>query len=239
MNTISTTKLPKKCWIYTKKRYIAKTTLPELPFTYPEYEDILKAHNIPYRKFSKYLYDGADEATEICEYWSPEAGLKEEDLTLPLYVRLPDGSFRYAERNHTQKIPTAETIKAAKEIQKLVITEVEEYKEKLRKLNACQFAKEQLEGRIATVCISTNTPYRDCYNANINGDNFKILRISGFLGFLSDWVAIFDMNKIVPNGYITLQVPTAYAGSVIGKSGSNIQAWAQEIGVKKIQVVPI
>lgn len=231
-----TTRLPEKCWIYSKHQYVLHgMNLPQLPSVELQYEDILKSYGIPYRTVAKKLWYG--DTIEVCEYWNPDVGLNERDLSLPLFTRIGD-SYRYCERNYSQKVVTAETIQAAKKIEVAVRAAIDDYLQILREVNHYNFAKEKLAGEVSTVCFSSNTPYSSVYDISMNHDNFKILRIPARI-YLSNYVAIFDMNKIVPNSCITLKVPSNLAGFVIGKGGSRIQEWAREIGVKKIQVIPM
>lgn len=240
MKTLTTTLLPERCWIHLKKRYILKgMTLPELPYIDLEYEGILKFYGIPYRKVTKYSpYFNDDKIKEVCEYWHPEIGLTEKELSLPLFASVGGNSYWYCQKNYSEKILSSESIEAAEETEKFVQKQVNDYMQILREVNHYQFAKNQLSGQLVTVCISRDTPFDPIYEINMNHDNFKILRVPGRI-CLSDWIAIFDMNKIVPNGYLTIQVPKHIAGFVIGKAGANIQAWAKAIGVKKIQVIPM
>lgn len=240
MKTMTTTKLPQKCWIFFKRRYTLKDMfLPELPYVGLEYEAILKSNGIPYRKTLK-VSDSIlfSESEEVCEYWNPEVGFEEEELTLPLYARMPDGSYKYCEKNYSQNVPTDETVKAAKETNKFVEQEVDNYNQILREVHHYQFAKEKLADNIAVVCISGDTPFTSIYEINMNHERFKVLRPLKRI-YLSNWVAIFNMNKVAPNGYLTLMVPKHIAGAIIGVGGCNINFWAEEIGVKKIQVIPI
>lgn len=236
MKMMTTTILPEKCWIFSKGRYILRgfPSLPQLPCVHLEYEDLLKHLGIPYRRVIRQSYFTSQ---EVCEYWNPDVGLNERDLSLPLLAEI-NGSYRYCERNYSEKVLTDETIEAASKTQKIVSAAIHDYLQILEEVDNYRFAQEQLSGEASTVCFSSGTPYSSVYNISVNHDNFKILRILGYRGLL-DYVAIFDMNKIVPNSCITLQVPSHLAGFVIGKRGRNIQAWAEEIGVKKIQVIPI
>ena len=237
MKTMTTSNLPQKCWIFEKGQYILKSVmLPELPYVDLEYEPILKSNGIPYRKTSKDFY--FPNPKEFLEYWNPEVGIEEKELTLPLFAKMPDGSYKYCEKKYSQNILTDETLEAARETEKFVEQEVDDYDQILREVQHYKFAKEKLADGVAVVCISRDTPYDSIYEINMNHEMFTILRPYDSI-YLSNWVAIFNMNKVVPNGCITLQVPTHIAGFVIGKGGSNINAWAREIGVKKIQVIPI
>lgn len=243
MRTMTTSNLPQNCWIFDKRRYIFKGVLSGLPYIDLEYEAILKSNGIPYRKTLK-VSDSIlfSDSKEVYEYWNPEV-FEEKKLTLPLFAKMPNGSYKYCEKNYSEKVPTVETIEAAQKTKKFVEQQIENYEEILHEVQRYKFAKEKLADKDAVVCISYTTPFDDppftsIYEINMNHENFKILRVPGS-NYISGWIAIFNMNKVVPNGCITLQVPTHIAGFVIGKGGSNIKAWAREIGVKKIQVVPI
>lgn len=238
MREITRASLPQKCWIFKKGRHILESVmLPELPYVNLEYESILKSNGIPYRKTLKVLNSILFSEKEVYEYWNSEV-FEEKELTLPLFARMPDGSYKYCEKNYSGNVPTAETIEAAQKTQEFLEQEMFNYNQILREVQHYKFAKEKLADSIAVACISTNTPYVSIYEINMNHERFMILRPWSCIDF-SDWVAIFDMNKIVQNGYITLQVPKHIAGLVIGQGGTNIKAWAEKIGVKKIQVIPI
>lgn len=239
MNTMTTSNLPQKCWIFEKRRYILKGgMLPKLPYVGLEYEAILKFNGIPYRKTLK-VSDSIlfPDSKEVYEYWNPEV-FEEKELTLPLFAKMPDGSYKYCEKNYSQNVATDETIEAARKTKKFVEQEIEGYDQILREVQHYKFAKEKLADGVAVACISTNTPYTSIYEINMNHESFKILRPLNRI-YLSDWVAIFNMDKVTPNGYIPLYVPNHIAGAFIGRSAANIHAWEKEIGVKKIQVIPI
>ena len=84
-------------------------------------------------------------------------------------------------------------------------------------------------------------PKQCLYEIDMNHDSFVVFGIynCAYGSYLIDFVAIFDKNKIVPNGYITLQVPKPIAGIVIGKEGRNIKGWAEFLKVKYIKVIPV
>lgn len=234
---ITTSNLPNTCWIFKKNLYMLKgKDLSKLPYITLEYEAILKANGIPYRKISKEY--NFSYSIEVLEYWNPEV-FEEENLTLPLFAALPDGSYSYCEKTYSGKVATDNTIKAAQATKKFVEQEIDKYKQALREVRHYKFAKEKLADKVAVVCISSDTPYCSIYDIEVNHENFKIFRPYWLLGGFSDWVAIFNMKKVAPNGYITLQVPKHIANAFIGKGGSTITAWAKEIGVKKIQVISI
>lgn len=240
MNMITTRTLPKNgCWIYENKRYRCTLDSSNLPYVNAKYKRILNAHQIPYRTYTKLALNPFGSATfqEFCEYWNPNV-FEEKELSLPLYVRMPDYSYHYCGKNYSRKVATSDTIEAAAETKKFIEEKIEEYEQVLRIVHHYTFAKKQLVGRIATVCMSSDTPYMPSYDINVNHDHYLILRPMGRI-YIGDWVAIFNMSKIACNAHITLQVPKQIVGLVIGKEGSNIKAWANEIGVKKIQVIPI
>lgn len=238
MNTISMTNLPEKYWIYRNKKFYCSTPLPELPWVRAENEQILKENNIPYKKLTKTLYVDSDETMEVCEYWNPDL-FEEENLTLPVYVLMPDVGYRYVSM-HTIKVVTTDTIKEAVNTKKFVEEKLREHRQQLYTEKMYNWAKEQLSGGTARIVHSQEeiVPLRSshCYNIEKNGDKFKILRIplKNYSNYPTRWVAIFDMNTVPPNGIITLKIPKEVAGIVIGKSHSNLIAMANEIGVKKI-----
>lgn len=236
MKKMTTLNLPQNCWIFDKGRYILKgKLLSELPYVGLEYEAILKSNGIPYRKTLKEFC--FSNSKEVLEYWNPEV-FEEKEISLPLVAKLPDGSYMSCKKNYSEKVPTNETIEAAREIEKFVELKVYDYDQILREVYHYQFAKEKLADSVAVVCISSNTPYTSVYEVNMNYERFMIFR--PYVGiYLSDWVAIFNMNKVAKNGYLTLQVPKHVAGVFIGKNASNLHSWERELKVKKIQVFPI
>lgn len=233
MKTISSTQLPKQCWIFENRRYSCRDNLRQLPWISQKYEAILKANNIPYKKDFIRFYSPDINTVEVCRYWSPEI-FEEEELTLPLYAKMPDGSYKYCEKSYTGKIITDRTFTAANQTKDFVEAEVTKYEIILRDVGFYLYTKEKLAGKYATMCHISDLPYTNIYDIDMNYDKFKLLRVGGR-------IAIFDINKIRKDqvNSIHLEVPRHIAGMVIGQSGSNIQAWAREIGVKRIQVIPV
>ena len=240
MNTISLTNLPKECWIHENRQYRLNTFSNiqprqfELPYIHKDYECILKAYGIPYRTVVR----NSLTPSEVCEYWNPDM-YDEKPLTLPLFAKMPNGSYIYTEKNHTQKIFTVETIEAAIETQKFVDSKIAEYKEILDEVELYRYAKRHLAGQASRIVYTITGDFRTAglnrYLAreiDMNKDKFKIFKIR-------EWIVFFDMNKIKPNGYVELKVPKYIAGLVIGVRGSVVKIWAEELGVKRIQVVPI
>jgi len=227
------TNLPKDCWIFSKGNYIRldrgfENPCTTLPYVHLEHEEILKANGIPYRKAHRTL-DGT--SVEVLEYWNPDAELEQRDVTLPLFA-YTNGGYMYCQKNYTEKQYTSKTMDDLKVVKLLVEDLVKKYR-------MHKYAKANLAGNIAVVCRAhVNLPYFPEYKVNMNNDNFTILRVVGIAG-LSEWVGIFDMNKITKDCILHLQVPQNLAGLVIGKEGSRIKWWAEMLGVKKIQVIPI
>jgi len=241
MTTFTLSNLPKECWIFEKNTYRLRNIVADisshLPYVGLEYERILKSNSIPYRKVLKdTIYSmGENTSTTVCEYWNPEY-FNEEEVTFPLFAKVSNG-FIYCEKFYTEKWPTNATIEAAMRTKEFVEEEINKYEEILRQVKHYQFCKHKLGEKAVIACISTNTPYHYIYDIIMNYDNFKIIRIPSHFGY-SDWVVIFDMNKVPKNGYLSLEVPKHIAGLVIGTGGSRIKDLAKEIRVKKIQVVP-
>ncbi len=246
MNTVSTKNVPNNCWIFSNHQYTCHSSehgfvLPyvlsgsehgfTLPYVHPRYECLLKAHHIPYRKINK------TDIGEVCEYWNPEV-YEEETVTLPLYAKMPDCSYRYCEKNYTGKVVTLETLQAAEKTKHFVLDVIDQYCIIVNEVERYQYVKEQLAGGICKVCYATNLPYNSCYEIKMNYDSFVVFRFWRCISY-SDWVVIFDRNKIVKDGYITLQVPKQIAGMVIGEGGKNVKEMANILKVKKIQVIPV
>ena len=236
MKTVYTTRLPQKCWIYENHQYFLHgADLPKFPCVSPEYENILKAFKIPYKKIVQtkaYFFNPKYE--EALEYWNPDAPFEEVKLTLPLYAKTGDDTYLYCEKNYSEVVPTAETIEAAERTEKLVSQEIFNYEKILNDVSLYRLTKKYLSGNAASMCCKLGSYIFYVKDIDMNHDRFKILSLQN-----SEWVAIFDMNQISPNGYITLEVPKHIAGRVIGKSGTNIQSWARELKVKKINVIPV
>lgn len=242
MKMTTTNKLPKDgCWIFANKQYTCSLELPHLPSVDAKYECVLKENNIPYRRLTKRTKDyfGSVTTLEFCEYWNLDL-FEEKTITLPLYAQMPDCSYHYCEKNYSSKVPTGETIDAANQLERLVKEKIKEYDQLLRKIKDYNFAKQKLNGGAAALCLSCDTPYECIYDINMNSDNYRILRLRG-RRFYSDWVAIFNMNIIEAlkkkgKSIIYLDVPKHIAGLIIGRNHSNINAWAEAIGVKEIRV---
>ena len=221
MKTLPRTSLPERCWIFSKKRYYLKgSTLPQLPWVRTEYESILKANGIPYRKKFVDLFYSTTE--EVCEYWDPNFGLEESEISLPLFAAVGD-SYVNCQKKYCAKAPTSETIASANMIKKFIEDEIEDYENVLQDVYLYQLIKKSMSGSIAKMC-NLKSYFYSIHDIEMNYDKFKILSLTD-----TDWVAIFDMNKIARNGFITLQVPKHIAGYVIGKSGRNIQNWAKNL----------
>lgn len=246
MNTVSTKNVPNNCWVFSNHQYICHSSehgfvlpyvLPgfehgfTLPYVHPRYERLLKSNNIPYRKINK------TDIGEVCEYWNPEV-YEEETLTLPLYAKMPDNSYRYCEKYYTGKVVTLATFRAAEKIEYFFQNVIDEYDCILNEVAHYQYAKEQLAGGICKVCYATNLPYQSYYEIEMNYDSFVVFRFWKCISY-SDWVVIFDRNKIIKDGYITLQVPKQIAGMIIGEGGKNVKKMADILQVKKIQVIPV
>lgn len=234
------TNLPKNCWVFSKGKYIQldrgfKNPCTTLPYVDLEHEEMLKDNGIPYKKTHRTL-DGT--SVEVLEYWNPYVDLKQKEVTLPLFAQVP-GGYKYCGRNYTGKKYTSEVIDSLRTIKMIVEDLLEEGCWIRLKADFCEYAKANLAGNIAVVCRAhVNLPYFPEYKVNMNNDNFMILRVIGIAG-LSEWVGIFDMNKIAKNCILHLLVPQHLAGLVIGKEGSRIKWWAEMLGVKKIQVIPV
>lgn len=269
MKMTTTNKLPTSgCWIHENKRYRCTLPIASLPYVDAEYEGILKAHDIPYRKFVQTItkHFGELSSKEICEYWNPGV-FEENDLSLPLYATMPDGSYYYCGKNYSEKVITSDTSIAAKKTQKFVEEKIEEYKKILQEVELYKLAKsaigdgiaemcysEQLSGitESATIQVPLKTPINTyCFGILLDTEEFDTISYYYYDFNMNHdsykivksprtyWVAIFNMNKIASNGHITLKVPKQIAGLIIGREHSNINGWAKVIGVEEINVVPI
>ena len=241
MNTV-TGNVPTECWIFENHTYRYNgITDKDLPYTNVSNECILKkVKGISYRKTLRPIPAAVRTFGEVCEYWDSEV-FEERDVSAPLFVAMPNHTWRYCEKNYTGKVVTKETIDAAEKLTDLVQSKIAEYENILLEVSRYQHAKRLLEGDICKVCHTMIFPSQCLYEIDMNHDSFVVFGIyNGAYGsYLIDFVAIFDKNKIAPNGYITLQVPKPIAGIVIGKEGRNIKSWANYLKVKYIKVIPV
>lgn len=240
MNTV-TGNVPTECWIFENHTYqYHSMTDTDLPYTNVSNECILKANGISYRKTLKSIPAAVRTFGEVCEYWDSKI-FEERDVSAPLFAAMPNHTWRYCEKNYTGKVVTKETIDAADKLTDLVQSKIAEYENILLEVSHYQYAKRLLEGDICKVCHTMIFPSQCLYEIDMNHDSFVVFGIyNGAYGsYLIDFVAIFDKNKIVPNGYITLQVPKPIAGMVIGTEGRNIKSWANYLKVKYIKVIPV
>lgn len=131
------------------------------------------------------------------------------------------------------------TIEKAWKIADMVIAKEKEHSYYLQRLEQHQKVKKALNGGLAKMqsVWEEDGIYKRTANIEIDGDHFKSLPLYDARRRFLHWVALFNMNKIAPGGYVTLQVPKHLEGWVKGSQGTNIRTWAAEIGVKRINVV--
>lgn len=226
----ATNNFPGQYWIHTNKQFRCHCDgYSELPYVDAKYEELLKLKGISCR-----IAIRAD-IGEVCEYWNPEL-FEETDLTLPLYAIMPNGSLHYCQKSYTGKVTSIETYMAAKKLDSRIHSIILEYKSLLYELQLYHFLKEHLADDSAKMFKRSTLAGITSYEIEMNNDHFSILPVIA-CGSISNWVAVFNMNKIVPNSYIKLEVPEHMVGWVLGKKCENIKAWAKRIGVKKIQIV--
>lgn len=240
MNTV-TGNVPTECWIFENHTYqYHSMTDTDLPYTNVRNECILKANGISYRKALRPIPAEVRTFGEVCEYWDSEV-FEERDVSAPLFAAMPNHTWRYCEKNYTGKVVTKETIDAADKLTDLVQSKIAEYENILLEVSRYQHAKRLLEGDICKVCHTMIFPSQCLYEIDMNHDSFVVFGIynGAYRSYLIHSVAIFDKNKIAPNGYITLQVPKPIASIVIGKEGRNIKSWANYLKVKYIKVIPV
>lgn len=241
------TKLPKgDCWVHEANSRIRYVGERELPYIEAKYENILKENKIPYKKFIQYQeMAGLCIAKEFCQYWNPQF-IKRELITLPIYIHMPDLTYRYYGKTNCSKAPTYESIQYAKETKKFVeeklrtCKDIEAHNEQVLMKESCyRYAKVQLAGKTAKVCDSQLLYDSNLDKIEMDGDRYRIVRVDG----KSTIVAIFDMRKIsILKKYdktVLLNVPKHIAGLVIGKKHRNINKWKREIEVNEIRVIPI
>ena len=225
-----------ECWLYKDGQFIyvegnlRPRTLPTIDIAN---ENELKELNIPYRVIKdKYEND-------VCEYWNPEC-YKEVALTLPIYVKLPSGDFRYAEKNHTDILPDKETVEAAWAFKEKVEDSVYELEEKkIIKRELYPKIKKALDGRKACGYYQLKIIQEDII---VDDDHFKMIPVELPRGGISldeytGWYAVFDVNKIELDSVLTLEVPKGKEGLFVGRNGWQAKAWCKQLGVKRINVV--
>ena len=239
----TTNVLPKDgCWIFANKRYACSLNVNSLPRVDSKYEYVLKENNIAYRKFSETTKDYFGEVTtlEFCEYWDADV-FEVTQLSLPLYAKMPDGSYHYCGKSYVGEIPTDNMATAARKVQRFLETEIEEYEQILRKRKEYTTAKQLLNGKAAKFCCSCDFPDATLYEIEMNGDQYCILKVGRFD---SNKVVIFNMKLIEflkkkGKNVIYLDVPKQLAGLVIGRNHCNTRAWADLLGVKEVRVCPV
>lgn len=215
MTVNSQSRLP-DCWVYQKKHFLHNSSLSRLPLLHPSYEHVLKALNISYRP----TLDG------LLEFWDSSNYKEAEEVTLPLYVPMPDGSYRFS-KNYTSKVPTEDSITAAKKL----IPDIFKY---------------LLNGRKAA---GFRTIIKKSHKEDFvtDKDHFKILPVKtltkndaiDYCTYDTNYYVVFDVNKIELNSEIELQVPKGKEGLFIGKNGWQVRDWCSKLGIKKIHVVGV
>lgn len=233
MTVNSKTLLP-DCWLYQNKHFLLHSLDVRLPSLPSSYESVLKDLKIPYRL----TFD------ELLEYWDP-SNYKEEDLTLPLYASLPDGTYRFA-KNYTGKIPTKNSIIAAKKLIPKVDKAVQDLDLKILAREQTLLLKDWLHGRKAAGFSSYRPKYYE-ENFITDEDYLKILPVNklvkngsyDYCKSATGCYVVFDVNKIELNSELDLQVPKGKEGLFIGKNGWQLKEWCKKLGLKRINVVGI
>lgn len=227
--TVTSRSFLTECWVFEDKRYTNANGSP-LPYISLEYEGILEDNGIPYRASNR-------SGTEVWEFWDPEC-YEEEELTLPLYAKVFD-KYQYLNKSYTGMVPTAETVQRAWKIEEEVHRKFSQYRRHLEEVERYEKTKRELDGNLCGMYFTwgDDKMYRQSADIEMNGDHFKILPLYDARGNFLNYVAAFNMDKIVPGGYVTLKVLRHLEGWVKGTHGTNIRTWAAEIGVKRINVV--
>lgn len=229
--------IPADCWVFENKEY----TLEEksfarriLPCVEVEHEDILKECNIAYRRIK--------ESDAYLEYWDKD-DYEEETITLPLYVKII-GEYKYTGKAYTGKKVTISTAQKAWELSDFVRHKIKEKAEKMRKEEWFEHAKAIFKEsedayKIVSAIFDVEHQIEEDLELKDEESYFKLLTIKNAKGEkVSEYYGLFDMKKIHYGSSLQISVPTQIVCSVIGRQGCNIKRWADELGVKRINVVP-
>ena len=228
-----------ECWLHRDGQiiYVAGNwrckTLPTIGISD---EDVLKELNIPYRVIKD------EYGNDICEYWDPEC-YKEVMLTLPLYIKLPSGGYRYANKNHTGVVLDEETVNAARRLYDMI---QEDICKRIEEEILYGRLKDELDGRKAVGCRG----YGGIGNEKdlvLNDDHFKMIRVlipretwwSGKYTEATDYYVVFDVNKIELGSEVTVSVPKGKEGLFVGRNGWQVKEWSKKLGLSRVNIVGV
>lgn len=228
------------CWIYENGRYIHvdEMQVGQLPYVAAKDECVLKENAIPYR--SSYRY-----GKEVFEYWNPEC-FEEEVVVAPLYAKM-FGKYQNLNKKHTGKKPTIKMLEMAEKFREEVVSQaVENHHLYLKRQALYKEAKDALAGRVVTIkkvkhhgFVSDAKHYGSALYSEfeMEGNHIICFPVLDAKGNYMETVAMFNMNKVAPGGYLTLQVKDDLIGWIKGKKGNNIRKWTEKVGAKKIFLV--
>lgn len=213
-----------ECWLYENRKYrIHSSKRGKLPKIRKSYEANLKDLGISYRIVTD------EYENEVCEYWNPES-YEEEEITLPAYVKMQNGTYRYI-KDYTGKVPTAYTIWEAWKLEEKVEQD---------KFDVYQYLKECLGERQAVGIRSIALKEQDFL---FEEDHIKklpvIMPCKNGGQICTQYCVVFDVNNIELNSIVTLEVPKGEEGLFVGTNGWQVKGWCQKLGLKAIKVVGI
>lgn len=235
--SVSTRAQLPECWLHRNRQFeyvggvFRNRTLPAI---YISNEEELKELNIPYRVIKDWF------GIDVCEFWDPEV-YREEEVTLPLYIELPSGDYRYANKNHTEVVPDEETVAAANRFKGRVLSAIEELRRKKKEEALYNSIKETLGEKEA--CGYYSGAQRIPENFFSNNEHFKLIPVMmpKYVGAAkrTGWYAVFNVNQIELNSVIKLEVQKGKEGLFIGTNAWQVKEWCEQLGVKRINVVGV
>lgn len=243
------------CWIFENRnyRYVEngrKSSLT-LPTIEKEYLPVLDKMNVPYREVDgKY------------EYWK-KGCFEEKEVSLPLY-RIVNGKYKFTKR-YTGTVVTSETMEAAQSICKDVEKAISVFKLEREKEETIQYLKKLLAEEDAVGVDYKTDPilkhkHYDVLDFITAKDHIRIFPVKALMNeermcrwrnycwdLLMDedeidytldtqYIAIFDMNRIQKKDNIQIKVPAGKKGLYIGRQAWQLKKWSRSIGVMKINV---
>lgn len=166
---------------------------------------------------------------DICTIYDKDL-YKSDKRYFPVYEKI-DGIYKYTGKYHAKKIPTKESIVAAKAI-------FEEFMEYIKE-NECIEELRKMMGKRKIIFIPKPTQIPiEKYDLM---SKYRIFRygVSIYGYILVDCKKIAEAKKSNKKVTLTLWVPLEYIGVIIGKDKKNIEKLQNLIGVEKINVLPI
>lgn len=255
MTTNSLARVP-ECWLYKNRTYLHMVNGREarsLPHVDLEYAAVLDELKVPYRLSADGTY---------YEIWDPKC-FKEENVTLPLYIE-NSNSYRMVKK-HTATIITNDSVTSAHVIYDTVVEPViEKVKKEKEMRKLADILVKTLNGRPACgVKATASSGLANYVHTELDvkhGDaHFKVLPVhllrseayqAQAIEFMDDtsnldfrrdtnYLAIFDMNRMAIAAKIEMQVPNGTEPIFVGRKGWQVKEWCEKVGgLLKIDVKP-